>query len=471
MRRVLSILVALALSLSFSFVMATPVAAAVLTVDTSQPDIPPNYHTIQAAVDAASSGDTIEVAAGTYTEDVTIPPALTNLTLLGANAGKSAHPDDPDGRGAESVIVGTVSIGISHGSAGVTVDGFRIESDTSSGVQIRGTDITIANTVIVGQDPYPTSGGATGIGFQRGGVNVGDPASFVFHNNRVEGYRYGIQLDGPAADYDASGTSSLISGNYLSNNQRAIQTHGSMHGGTIIHEISGNTIVENERGIRLAGGGFAIVRNIISDNDDYGIQAGAGTVSMDGLTIHYNCILNNGRIGVENGSGLEVSIDATFNWWGDVSGPYHATLNSAGTGDPVSDGVDFDPWLTGLDYTGATSFPEADAVVLQATLSSSDNGAPGAAVDFYVDGDHVGSADTDLNGVAELDIGAQAAGSYEVTVKAAGCFEATAELEVQAAPPPQPPTAGLAYPIWAVVLAGLMAGASLLLLRRRQTQS
>jgi hypothetical protein len=36
-----------------------------------------------------------------------------------------------------------------------------------------------------------------------------------------------------------------------------------------------------------------------------------------------------------------------MNWWGNASGPYHATLNPTGTGGSVSDYVDFDPWLGG----------------------------------------------------------------------------------------------------------------------------
>ncbi|NOZ08943.1 MAG: T9SS type A sorting domain-containing protein, partial [FCB group bacterium] len=38
-------------------------------------------------------------------------------------------------------------------------------------------------------------------------------------------------------------------------------------------------------------------------------------------------------------------IDAENNWWGDNSGPTHVD-NPGGTGEPVSDSVDYDPWLT-----------------------------------------------------------------------------------------------------------------------------
>ena len=51
----------------------TPVRATMWTVDD---DAPADFSTIQEAVDAASSGDTIQVKAGTYYEHVAINKSL-----------------------------------------------------------------------------------------------------------------------------------------------------------------------------------------------------------------------------------------------------------------------------------------------------------------------------------------------------------------------------------------------------------
>ncbi len=60
------------------------------------------------------------------------------------------------------------------------------------------------------------------------------------------------------------------------------------------------------------------------------------------LAIANNILQDNGTYGIES----TIPIMAEDNWWGDASGPYHATLNPSGLGDSVSDNVDFDPWLT-----------------------------------------------------------------------------------------------------------------------------
>jgi len=64
----------------------------------------------------------------------------------------------------------------------------------------------------------------------------------------------------------------------------------------------------------------------------------------EGSRIHINCneITGNGIYGVES-KRTTSNVDATQNWWGDVSGPYHAS-NRLGTGDAVSDYVDFELW-------------------------------------------------------------------------------------------------------------------------------
>jgi parallel beta-helix repeat protein len=62
-----------------------------------------------------------------------------------------------------------------------------------------------------------------------------------------------------------------------------------------------------------------------------------------GNRIHWNNIERN------HGSGCIVEVptevNATLNWWGDPSGPYHPTLNPNGRGNKVANNVIFKPWL------------------------------------------------------------------------------------------------------------------------------
>ena len=65
-----------------------------------------------------------------------------------------------------------------------------------------------------------------------------------------------------------------------------------------------------------------------------------------------NEIRNNSLAGLSDPD-LTVHVDAVDNWWGAASGPHHPTLNTTGTGNEVSDGVDFCPVVRGVGVGGA----------------------------------------------------------------------------------------------------------------------
>jgi uncharacterized repeat protein (TIGR01451 family) len=73
-------------------------------------------------------------------------------------------------------------------------------------------------------------------------------------------------------------------------------------------------------------------------------NTGKATVILSGDPDQGNFIASNQEYGA-NQTGLNGQIFATYNYWGDPSGPTHPN-NPAGTGEPVSDRVLFDPWLT-----------------------------------------------------------------------------------------------------------------------------
>jgi hypothetical protein len=85
----------------------------------------------------------------------------------------------------------------------------------------------------------------------------------------------------------------------------------------------------------------------ISNNDDSGIYVCGGST----LEAHFNSIIGNSQCGVLNdGGGM---VDATYNWWGDASGPLHQT-NPLGRGNAVAGDVDFKPWLGAAPATVKT---------------------------------------------------------------------------------------------------------------------
>ena len=108
--------------------------------------VPTIFSNIQDAIDAAEAGDTIEVAAGMYVEDLVIPAGKDNLVLTGAGAGTSTI------KGVQNVDQGDWPLAkpnIEILADGVEVSGFTIASPDyealhyTSGMVIGGSDVEI----------------------------------------------------------------------------------------------------------------------------------------------------------------------------------------------------------------------------------------------------------------------------------------------------------------------------------------
>lgn len=102
-------------------------------------------------------------------------------------------------------------------------------------------------------------------------------------------------------------------------------------------------------GITAGADSATPVTNTIIQNckiHDNGVGIKAYAPSSPTTTIVYNEFHDNATHAVRNIGFGEEAINAYHNYWGDPTGPYHATLNPGGLGDPVGDKVNFDPFLT-----------------------------------------------------------------------------------------------------------------------------
>ena len=88
----------------------------------------------------------------------------------------------------------------------------------------------------------------------------------------------------------------------------------------------------------------SVIQNCKIHDNDIGISAVAPTSST--TSILYNEIYDNPTLGVKNAGYGPEAINAYYNYWGDPTGPYNASLNPGGLGNPVGNNVNFNPFLT-----------------------------------------------------------------------------------------------------------------------------
>jgi nitrous oxidase accessory protein NosD len=372
--------------------------ATTLLVDDNNVECPTaTYNTINAAVAAAGTGDTITVCPGTYNESVTIS---FPLTLLGSNAGVSWS----GARGSEAIVSSTATTFNVTNGQDVTIDGFTINGDF--GVYVSGstggtaidnnitTGVTRALTLdapgnnanVLGNDlisnvrSLHVSGGPytnlkingnrfSGLGtIFFSGALANSITGFEFKNNQVlhssnlasnitNGMVSGNTFNafpGSLLDTQMSLHYSTVTGNTFKGNDvnACFQLFGSQFGLVPSHDvtISGNTFSDCGNAapplnyaIQLSPDIYNITirDNAISDGSE-GVNTRDATPWFVPASIHinYNNITNNTSFGVRNGqTGI---LDAECNWWGAADGPGPV---GPGSGDNVSPNVDYTPWL------------------------------------------------------------------------------------------------------------------------------
>ncbi|MGQ4384928.1 pectinesterase family protein [Streptomyces sp. SAS_270] len=132
-RRTLAFATGTAAALGLVAVSLVPKAQAA-TVITVAKDGSGRYTTVQAAIDAASAGDTISIGKGTYTEIVKVPTSRSGLTIKGATGN------------AEDVVITydraagyTDGSGNKYGTLGSSVATFSANNLTVTGITVQNT--------------------------------------------------------------------------------------------------------------------------------------------------------------------------------------------------------------------------------------------------------------------------------------------------------------------------------------------
>uniref|UniRef100_UPI000833F95E VCBS domain-containing protein n=1 Tax=Rubripirellula obstinata TaxID=406547 RepID=UPI000833F95E len=309
---------------------------------------------IQNAIDAASEGDTVNLAAGTYTGNLNINKGLS---LVGPNAGTTGSLT----RTGEAIIQGvapiapdTIKQAVIVSADNVTIDGVKVDA-TNIGFDstaIRASDVQMLNiedtVVINGTALSPTADSMRrGINLTnvnnatvtRNAIDLGliDPNISIFSSPPFES---GTSGTGPAAFYGVqvaailAGTSGTVN---VSNNQISgagigvrVRADNSISGLT----VDGNTITDVVHGLTLPGNSFeeylagdinGVVSSVAVTNNTFGTAApGKG---IDAALVGFD-----GRNNVGTGGDAAPTINGLI-----LTGN---TFNQEGTGNADGEGPD-----------------------------------------------------------------------------------------------------------------------------------
>ncbi len=368
------------------------------------------FNSIQAGIDAVAGSTVHVAAGTYDSSSEAFPIVINkSLTLLGAQADVDPRPSEGGRTGGESIIdadeTSSAVIQISAGDVeinGLTITGgmgdmveesgsadnllfrYNILYDdlTTAGdeaIQIKNSDSVVMEynyAYNICQDAFNLSDSTNGaIRYNEAhDIHSENAAIYCYGSTGLEitgnlvynvPNNDGIKL-GDKNGADASKTGGLIKDNIV---------HGTRQDGISVY-MSGVTVEGNEvynssseNGaiyLAFAISDITIRNNSVHDNElTPSVKSHVGGIGIespvDAASVHINNnnIYKNTPYGVNNAASCVV--DATSNWWGHASGPHDpdgtnevppctadpaTEMNADGTGDKVSDNVDYCPWLT-----------------------------------------------------------------------------------------------------------------------------
>ena len=192
-----------------------------------------------------------------------------------------------------------------------------------------------------------TSGVSYSVGTQSVGMILGWSYSNGFtarlNHVSVTGYGIGIVLIGAGT----SASPMILEGNILSSVASARLDTADGTGIYIANQYLFSTLDKYESYVKIQ-----------ANNSISGFVRGIEAVKLATSTYPLTVIVHNNSISGNTGKGIEASslstpVDATNNYWGNCSGPLHATLNPSGTCNGVSNNVNFIPWWCDAGMTVA----------------------------------------------------------------------------------------------------------------------